>query len=103
MDEFVKRYPDYKYYVDKWQISFSFIPIDKSMFFKTNIKQTSILLGTIGFVAMLIACLNYVLLTISSLSQRSKTIAMLRCNGAKRNDIFNMLIFETLLILFVAI
>ena len=103
MDEFVKRYPDYKYYVDKWQVSFSFIPIDKSMFFKTNIKQTSILLGTIGFVAMLIACLNYVLLTISSLSQRSKTIAMLRCNGAKRNDIFNMLIFETLLILFVAI
>ncbi|MBR5604034.1 MAG: ABC transporter permease [Bacteroidales bacterium] len=103
MDEFVKRYPDYKFYVDTWQVGFSFVPIDKSMFFKTNEKQTSILMGTIGFVAMLIACLNYVLLTISSLSQRSKTIAMLRCNGARRSDIFNMLINETLLILFVAI
>lgn len=103
MDDFVKRYPSYKDYVDEWQVSFRFIPIDKTMFFKSNVKQTTLLLGAIGFVAMLMACLNYVLLTISSLSERSKTIAMLRCNGAKRTNVFIMLLVETLLILLAAI
>lgn len=103
MDDFVKRYPSYKDYVDEWQVSFRFIPIDKTMFFKSNVKQTTLLLGAIGFVAMLMACLNYVLLTISSLSERSKTIAMLRCNGAKRTNVFMMLLVETLLILHAAI
>lgn len=103
MDDFVKRYPSYKDYVDEWQVSFRFIPIDKTMFFKSNVKQTTLLLGAIGFVAMLMACLNYVLLTISSLSERSKTIAMLRCNGAKRTNVFMMLLIETLLILLAAI
>ena len=103
MDEFVKRYPSYKDYIDTWQVSFRFIPIDESMFFKSNVKQTALLLGAIGFVAMLMACLNYVLLTISSLSERSKTIAMLRCNGAKRANVFTMLLVETLLILLAAI
>lgn len=103
MDDFVKRYPSYKDYVDEWQVSFRFIPIDKTMFFKSNVKQTTLLLGAIGFVAMLMACLNYVLLTISSLSERSKTIAMLRCNGAKRTNVFMMLLVETLLILIAAI
>lgn len=103
MDDFVKRYPSYKDYVDEWQLSFRFIPIDKTMFFKSNVKQTTLLLGAIGFVAMLMACLNYVLLTISSLSERSKTIAMLRCNGAKRTNVFMMLLVETLLILLAAI
>lgn len=103
MDDFVKRYPSYKDYVDEWQVSFRFIPIDKTMFFKSNVKQTTLLLGAIGFVAMLMACLNYVLLTISSLSERSKTIAMLRCNGAKRTNVFMMLLVETLLILLTAI
>lgn len=103
MDDFLKRYPSYKDYVDEWQVSFRFIPIDKTMFFKSNVKQTTLLLGAIGFVAMLMACLNYVLLTISSLSERSKTIAMLRCNGAKRTNVFMMLLVETLLILLTAI
>ena len=103
MDDFVKRYPSYKDYVDEWQVSFRFIPIDKTMFFKSNVKQTTLLLGAIGFVAMLMACLNYVLLTISSLSERSKTIAMLRCNDAKRTNVFMMLLVETLLILLAAI
>lgn len=103
MDDFVKRYPSYKDYVDEWQVSFRFIPIDKTMFFKSNVKQITLLLGAIGFVAMLMACLNYVLLTISSLSERSKTIAMLRCNGAKRTNVFMMLLVETLLILLAAI
>ena len=103
MDEFVKRYPSYHDYVKDWQVSFSFVPLDKTTFFKSNVKQTSLLMGTIGLVAMLMACLNYVLLTISSLSERSKTIAMLRCNGAKRIDVFKMLLIETLWIMLAAL
>ena len=103
MDDFVKRYPDYNAYIERWQVGFNFIPLDKTTFFKSDVKQTSILMGTVGFVAMLMACLNYVLLTISSLAERSKTIAMIRCNGAKRSDVFVMLLMETLWILLAAL
>ena len=103
MDDFVKHYPSYSDYVERWQVGFVFLPLDKTTFFKSNVKQTSILIGTIGVVAMLMACLNFVLLTLSSLTERSKTIAMLRCNGAKRSDVFAMLLVETLWILIAAI
>lgn len=103
MDEFVKRYPSYHDYVEKWQVQFAFIPLDKTTFFKSNVKQTSLLMSAIGLVAILMACLNYVLLTISSLSERSKTMAMLRCNGAKRIDVFLILLVETLWIMLAAL
>ena len=60
------------------------------------------LLSLLAFISLSIACLNYVLLSISSLAERSRTIAMLRCHGAQKRDIFRLFLSETLLILGVA-
>ena len=57
------------------------------------------LLSLLAFISLSIACLNYVLLSISSLAERSRTIAMLRCHGAQKRDIFRLFLSETLLIL----
>ena len=52
----------------------------------------------IAILALVVACLNYILLSISSLAERSRTIAMLRCHGAQKSDIFRLFLVETLLI-----
>ena len=56
------------------------------------------LMSGIAILALVIACLNYILLSISSLAERSRTIAMLRCHGAQKSDIFRLFLVETLLI-----
>ena len=61
------------------------------------------LLSLLAFISLSIACLNYVLLSISSLAERSRTIAMLRCHGAQKRDVFLLFLVETLLILLTAI
>jgi putative ABC transport system permease protein len=84
---------------ETWQKKYFFINIADTMYATGNILQMQIIYGVIAFIALLVACLNYVLLTISSLAERSKTIATMKCNGAVRGKIFSMLLGETLLII----
>ena len=81
-----------------WQKRYFFINIADTIYATGNILQMQIIYAVIAFIALLVACLNYVLLTISSLAERSKTIATMKCNGATRGKIFSMLLGETLLI-----
>lgn len=80
----------------EWQESYLFVPLTEAAFTDNERRQMSYLYSAIGVVALLVACLNYVLLTVSSLTGRSRTIAMMRCTGARRSDIFRMLLAETL-------
>ena len=59
--------------------------------------------GVLAVLALLVGTLNYVLLTLSSLASRSRTIAMLRCSGASRGDIFRMLLSETFIMIVASI
>ncbi len=81
----------------EWQLSFFFVPIEDAYYVDNNHRATQTIYGVLALVALVVACLNYVLLTLSSLSERSRTIAMLRCHGASQGDIFRMLLLETLL------
>ena len=86
-----------------WQKKYFFINIADTMYVTGNILHMQIIYGVIAFIALLVACLNYVLLTISSLAERSKTIATMKCNGAVRGKIFSMLLGETLLIIIASV
>ena len=66
--------------------------------FYTDNHSTLRVLSGVAILALVVACLNYVLLSISSLTERSRTIAMLRCHGAQKSDIFRLFLVETLLI-----
>ena len=90
-------------YLKEWSYSFQFVPISSTSYVGNDVQKMQLIYGVIGLITLIVACLNYVLLTISSLSKRSRTIAMLRCNGASRKDIFTMLLIETLLIILSAI
>ena len=73
------------------------------LFVETKDTILMALLSLLAFISLSIACLNYVLLSISSLAERSRTIAMLRCHGAQKSDVFLLFLVETLLILLTAI
>lgn len=97
VEGFVERHGMTDFFKE-WNVKLLFLPVTQSHFVLNTVRQMQYLLSAVGFVALMVACLNYVMLSISSLSRRSRTIAVLRCNGAGRGDVFSMLLWETLLL-----
>ena len=60
------------------------------------------LAGTIGLFILLLACINYINLSISMLAQRIKTASVKRLLGAKRGHIFRHYLLETMLVILAA-
>ena len=83
----------------EWQKRFYFAPLASTIYVGSDVRQMQALYATIAFIALVVACLNYVLLTISALAKRSRTIATMKCNGASRSGVFGMLLVETMLLL----
>ena len=83
----------------EWQKRFYFAPLASTIYVGSDVRQMQALYATIAFIALVVACLNYVLLTISALANRSRTIATMMCNGASRSGVFGMLLVETMLLL----
>lgn len=99
----IEEHPTLSKMVELWKANYFLVPIEDVVYVDNNIRQTQMIYGILALLALLVATLNYVLLTLSSLVQRSRTIAMLRCNGASRWDIFRMLLSETLIMIVAAI
>ena len=99
----IEEHPTLRKMVELWKAYYFLVPIEDVVYVDNNIRQTQMIYGILALLALLVATLNYVLLTLSSLVQRSRTIAMLRCNGASRWDIFRMLLSETLIMIVAAI
>lgn len=99
----IEVHPTLRKMVELWKANYFLVPIEDVVYVDNNIRQTQMIYGILAVLALLVATLNYVLLTLSSLVQRSRTIAMLRCNGASRWDIFRMLLSETLIMIVAAL
>lgn len=83
---------------------FFFVPIEDSYYVvDDSTRTTQVIYGVLAVLALLVGTLNYVLLTLSSLASRNRTIAMLRCSGASRGDIFRMLLSETFIMIVASI
>ena len=99
----IEEHPTLRKMVELWKANYFLVPIEDVVYVDNNLRQTQMIYGILALLALLVATLNYVLLTLSSLVQRSRTIAMLRCNGASRWDIFRILLSETLIMIVAAI
>ncbi len=82
---------------ENYKTKYHIVPIREMYQNDSNTTMVALMSG-IAILALVIACLNYILLSISSLAERSRTIAMLRCHGAQKRDIFRLFLVETLLI-----
>ncbi|MBO5860729.1 MAG: ABC transporter permease, partial [Alistipes sp.] len=82
---------------ENYKTKYHIVPIREMYWYDSNTTMVALMSG-IAILALVVACLNYILLSISSLAERSRTIAMLRCHGAQKSDIFRLFLVETLLI-----
>ena len=101
--QFIAKHDILKQLVEFWKAEFFFVPIEDAYYVDNNLRTTQTIYGILAILALLVATLNYVLLTLSSLAKRSRMVAMLRCNGATRWDIFRMLLNETLIMVVASI
>lgn len=102
MPEFIRKH-GIEEHCKEWQITYCFVPLTSTIYVESDVMQMQMIYSAIALVALIVACLNYVLLTISSLAERSRTIATMKCNGASRGTVFSMLLAETFLILLVSV
>lgn len=65
-----------------------------------NVKKMNLVMWVLGVSLLLMTTLNYVLITIASLSRRAKGIGVHKCSGAGSWSIMGMFLGETALILF---
>lgn len=102
MPAYIEKY-NLKPNMDQWNMEYIFSPISKSSFMSGDSKDMSRLLSALAFLLLFVATMNYVLVSISGLVQRSRTIALLKCNGAHKQDIFRIFLSETLMLILCAL
>jgi putative ABC transport system permease protein len=67
------------------------------------VKQLILIFGLLSAVLLITSILNYILTTISSLVNRTKEIAVHKCYGASKINIYELLFSETLIHIIVAL
>mgnify|MGYP000196479069 CR=1 FL=1 len=68
-----------------------------------NVQRMRVIMSILGFAILFIAALNYVLISISSLTYRAKAVGVHKCNGASGGKIFGMFLLETGIIIAAAL
>ncbi len=74
-------------------------PIRDTYLQDDSVKRMNLILWILGSALLLMTTLNYVLITIASLSRRAKSIGVHKCSGAGGAMIMAMFLWETLIIL----
>lgn len=85
--------------MNQYGMSYFFAPLTDSKTIGSEFPHLSLILAVIAMLTLFVAAMNYVLISISMLIKRGRTTAMLKCNGARRRDIFSMFLWETFFIL----
>lgn len=68
-----------------------------------QVERMSSIMSILGFAILFIAALNYVLISISSLSYRAKSVGVHKCSGASGGKVFGMFLLETGIIIVAAL
>lgn len=89
--------------LNEWGIRYIFLPISKSSFVEGGNESMIYLLSALAFLLLFVATMNYVLVSISGMVRRSRTIALLKCNGAHKNDVFRIFLVETAILILCAL
>lgn len=86
-----------------FEAAYYLAPVTKIHSGDENIKRMLVILSLLATVILFVASMNYVLISISSLAQRAKSVGVHKCNGASAKDIFSMFMYETAILIFCSI
>ena len=79
------------------EVSFKLFPVNKIFASSDYNRIMNIVFLLFAIIMLAVAILNYILLVISSLVKRAKSIATYRCYGARNADIYRMVLAESTL------
>lgn len=82
-------------------LKYSFESLPK--FFSNQVKEMIFILSVIAFIVLFVSVMNYMLLTVSTLVNRSKTSAIYKCYGAEKSDLHGMIFAESILIFLISL
>lgn len=83
--------------------TFEITPADSIHGKFTDSNKTSLILLVVAVILLVASIMNYVLFTLSSMIKRSKTVAVLKCYGAEKWNIRNMLLKDTIIDLLISV
>ena len=89
----IGKYTDLEY--DGWKVEFSAIPLVKLHLASPDVQKRLVIYGFLGFAIFFVAIMNYMLISIATLSRRAKGVGVHKCNGASSTHIFRMFMAET--------
>lgn len=67
------------------------------------VRRMCFILSFLAFALLFVAAMNYVLISVSSLAGRAKSIGVHKCNGASGRNIFALFMYETGLLVFLSL
>lgn len=97
----VGRHTDLSF--DGWRNEFSVIPLTKFHTDNASARKRLAILGFLSFAIFFVAAMNYILISIATLSRRAKAVGVHKCNGAGEGQVFTMFMLETGVIVLAAV
>ncbi len=81
---------------------FYLFPVTKLHSGLSDVRRLVMILSILAFSLLFVAAMNYVLISISSLAERSKSVGIHKCNGASQKHVFRIFFYETIGILLIS-
>ena len=81
--------------IDDWKMDYSIIPLVKRQLDAPDVQKRLVIYGFLGFAIFFVAIMNYMLISIATLSRRAKSVGVHKCSGASSTNIFSMFLAET--------
>lgn len=88
---------------DGWKNDFSVIPLVKRHLDSSDVQKRLIIYGFLGFAIFFVAIMNYMLISIATLSRRAKGVGVHKCSGASSANIFGMFLAETGILVLISV
>lgn len=88
---------------EKFGITVTAKPIRDTYRGYDEVKRMRNIMLILGISILFITALNYVLISVSSLSRRAKSIGVHKCSGAGAGMVFSMFLWETAIIILIAL
>lgn len=82
---------------------FYLFPVKKLHSGLSDVRRLVMILSILAFSLLFVAAMNYVLISISSLAERSRSVGIHKCNGASDAHVFKIFFYETIGILLIAL
>ena len=100
MPELLKKYiHNYKGQSEEY----SFMTPSQYHLQKPESRKIVMILSILGFAILLVAGMNNVLISVSSLAQRAKSVGIHKCNGASDGHIYRMFLYESALLILLSL